>query len=124
MTIIFYSMPGCGHCINAMSELKKEIENNTIIMKHSSTAPNGVMGFPYFTNGNKSITGYPGSKQKLFEVLGYVGGRLKNQKKIISNKKLNNINIVNPLNFLSTANNMSINSSKFFLNNINTSSFV
>ena len=90
MTIIFYSMPGCGHCINAMSELKKEIENNTIIMKHSSTAPNGVMGFPYFTNGNKSITGYPGSKQKLFEVLGYVGGRLKNQKKIISNEKLNN----------------------------------
>jgi hypothetical protein len=82
-------MPGCGHCIHAKDELKNEIENNTIIIKDSSNAPSGVMGFPYFTNGKKSITGYPGSKEKLFMELGYVGGRVKKQKKVIPKKKLN-----------------------------------
>lgn len=94
MAIIFYSMPGCGHCVKAKNELKDEISNNKIIMRDSSNAPSGVRGFPHFTNstGKKSVTGFPG-KENLFMQLGYSGGgvkrQTKKQKKVTLKKKLN-----------------------------------
>ena len=88
MPIIFYSMPGCGHCIEAKSKLSNELESGNIIEKDYLNAPNGVRGFPYFTNGEKSIVGFPGSKENLFMQLGYSGGGIKSKKKV-SKKKQN-----------------------------------
>lgn len=80
MVIIFYSMPGCGHCVEARGKLGAELKSGKIIEKDYLSAPNGVMGFPFFTNGEKSIVGFPGSKEKLFMQLGYSGGGIKKKK--------------------------------------------
>jgi glutaredoxin len=80
MPIIFYSMPGCGHCIEAKSKLGAEIKSGKIIEKDYLNAPNEVRGFPYFTNGEKSIVGFPRSKENLFTQLGYSGREIKKKK--------------------------------------------
>ena len=73
MTIKFYFMDGCGHCVHAKNDLKDEIGNGTIKMLPSSRAPKGVNGFPHFVNGKNSVSGYSGSKEDLFRSLGVRG---------------------------------------------------
>ena len=78
MTIKFYFMDGCGHCVHAKNDLRNEIGNGKVELQPSSKAPRGVSGFPHFVNGINSVSGYPGSKEELFRRLGVtIGGGVK-----------------------------------------------
>jgi len=76
MTIVLFTMNGCGHCVAAKSMLAAEIQDGTVVVKDSSAAPPGVGGFPHFLNtaNNKQITGLPPTKKILLESLGYTNG--------------------------------------------------
>jgi len=66
-------MPGCGYCRKSKALLQPYIDNNTIIIKSHSEAPQGVNGFPHFVNtiNEETHTGYPGSVNNLFNILKY-----------------------------------------------------
>lgn len=69
--ITFYSMQGCGHCVNAKSQLAQDISSGLVTVKDASESPPGVRGFPHFVNeqNGKTSTGF-GSRSKLLSELG------------------------------------------------------
>jgi hypothetical protein len=78
--IVFYHMEGCYYCRMANDELDPLIKAGIIpasgiIGKFAPTdnPPPGVQGFPHFVNNKngKTITGWPGSKQALYDKLDY-----------------------------------------------------
>jgi hypothetical protein len=72
MSINFYYMDGCGHCVTAKKYLSNELSSGEITLKHAKDAPPGACnGFPCFENAQTGeiTTGFPG-KDKLYEVLG------------------------------------------------------
>ena len=69
--INFYYMNGCGYCKKAKHMLENDISNKNIVIKETSDAPKGVRGFPHFTYKDKSFSGAPPSKEKLFDELGF-----------------------------------------------------
>jgi len=70
-SVIFYKMPNCGWCTKSQQLLQNEINNGRIIVKNYNEAPPNAKFFPYFTYKNKSFSGYPGSKEKLYNHLNY-----------------------------------------------------
>jgi|SaaInlV_125m_DNA_1040241.scaffolds.fasta_scaffold210188_1 hypothetical protein len=56
MSIIFYEMNGCGHCITSKKALKPEIDSGLIIVKPASEAGPWANGFPAFINTKSGKT--------------------------------------------------------------------
>jgi glutaredoxin len=71
MSIIFYSMNGCGYCQKAKQMFNDEISSGLMVVKPASEAPDGVRGFPTFAYNNKMHSGLPGSKKELYTKLNY-----------------------------------------------------
>lgn len=64
----------CGHCITAEKDLKNEIKSGEIILKDADEVHlhhRNVKGFPFFFNSDNgtSSLGWPGSKEKLYQIL-------------------------------------------------------
>lgn len=87
MTILFYSMDGCGYCSMSKELLKNEIKNKKIKVLSHLKAPNNVSGFPHFVNGSKSFTGFPQTKENLYMQLDFSGGSGSSKKRV--KRKLN-----------------------------------
>ena len=49
MSIVFYEMLGCGHCVKSKAALASQIEEGLVIVKSASEAP-WAEGFPAFEN--------------------------------------------------------------------------
>ena len=62
-------MDGCGYCVKAKQQFAQEIASGFMVVKPSSQAPQGVSGFPHFTYGDKTASGFM-SKEDLYEKLG------------------------------------------------------
>jgi hypothetical protein len=77
--ILFYSMPGCGFCSKAESELQSEISSGKVKKLPHTQAPSHVNGFPHFTCNNKSSSGYI-NKKSLFIALNYSSNSIENYK--------------------------------------------
>lgn len=89
MTILFYSMDGCGYCSMSKELLKDEIKNKKITVLSHLKAPKNVSGFPHFVNGSKSFTGFPQTKENLYRQLSFSGGARKRKIKKKVKRKLN-----------------------------------
>ena len=72
MTVIFYEMLGCGHCISAKKALANEIESGLVVIKPSSEANGQFQGFPAFVDNTtgKSHLGAVRSYSELANKLG------------------------------------------------------
>jgi glutaredoxin len=69
--INLFTLTNCHHCKNAKQLLADEINTGAVLVQDSSFAPKNVNGFPHFTYKNKSFTGYPHTKDKLYNELSY-----------------------------------------------------
>jgi glutaredoxin len=69
MTILFYSMQGCGYCTKAKQMFAEELASGEMIEKPAHEAGDGVNGFPHFKSEYGEHTGLPRSKEALYAKL-------------------------------------------------------
>ena len=79
--ILFFSMPGCGHCESSEKALAKEISEGKIIKKNASDAKGKFRGFPAFTCNGKSHMGGVPSYKTLLEKLGIDDDKISSKQK-------------------------------------------
>ena len=72
MSIVLYSMDGCGFCVKAEKMFGTAINSGWIVVKSSQEAPEGIRGFPTFEYKGKTVSGLPSSEDELFQKLGYI----------------------------------------------------
>ena len=70
MSIILYSMEGCGYCVKAKKMFHDEILSMKMVVEPSSNAPSEVNGFPTFSYNGTLHSGLPQTKQQLYDKLG------------------------------------------------------
>jgi glutaredoxin len=70
--IIFYEMPGCGHCMNAKKTLASSIANGKVKIMPHTAAGEKAQGFPAFESvkTGKMSLGAPSSYEELSQKLG------------------------------------------------------
>lgn len=69
--IIFYAMPGCGHCVNAKNTLASNIAKGQVKVMPHTVAAGKAPGFPAFENvkNGKMSLGAPSSYEDLCQKL-------------------------------------------------------
>jgi len=75
MGIVFFFMPGCGHCEKCKKMFAKEISQGLIQLMPHTKAPKHVRGFPHFIGPNGvEHSGAPRTKEELMGKLLNGGG--------------------------------------------------